>query len=132
MFPFNEHILPEATIDPNKNINIWTRIPLDKMVAISLKILSDAFSWMKSFLYLGSNSTEVYYLWSNWQSSSTGLDNGLVPARRQAIIWTNGDPIHWHIYATLGADELKEVSKRGIVFGNELSFQMLHFYMMKY
>ena len=26
--------------------------------------------------------------------SSNGLDNGLVPNRRQAIIWTNVDPIH--------------------------------------
>ena len=25
---------------------------------------------------------------------------------RQAIIWTNADPIHWHIYAALGGDEL--------------------------
>ena len=23
-----------------------------------------------------------------------GLDNGLVPNRRQAIMWTNADPIH--------------------------------------
>ena len=27
-----------------------------------------------------------------------GLDSGLVPNRRQAIIWTNADPIHWSIY----------------------------------
>ena len=26
-------------------------------------------------------------------------DNGLVPNRRQDIIWTNADPIHWRIYA---------------------------------
>ena len=25
---------------------------------------------------------------------------------RQAIIWTNADPIHWRIYAALGEDEL--------------------------
>ena len=35
-----------------------------------------------------------------------GLDNGLAPYRRQAIIWTNADPIHWRIYAPLGGDEL--------------------------
>ena len=34
------------------------------------------------------------------------LDNGLAPNRRQAIIWTNADPIHWRIYAALGGDEL--------------------------
>ena len=28
-------------------------------------------------------------------------DNGLAPIRRQAIIWTNADPIHWRIYAAL-------------------------------
>ena len=32
---------------------------------------------------------------------SIGLDNGLAPKRRQAIIWTNADPIQWHIYAAL-------------------------------
>ena len=26
--------------------------------------------------------------------NSIGSDNGLVPYRRQAIIWTNADPIH--------------------------------------
>ena len=30
---------------------------------------------------------------------------GLVPNRRQAIVWTNADPIHWRIYAALGVDE---------------------------
>ena len=28
------------------------------------------------------------------------------PNRRQAIIWTNADPVHWRIYAALGRDEL--------------------------
>ena len=37
---------------------------------------------------------------------SIGLDNGLAPNRRQDIIWTNADPIHWRIYAALGGDEL--------------------------
>ena len=26
--------------------------------------------------------------------------------RRQAIIWTNADPVHWGIYAALEGDEL--------------------------
>ena len=26
-----------------------------------------------------------------------GLHNGLVPNKRQAIIWTNADQIHWRI-----------------------------------
>ena len=31
--------------------------------------------------------------------------NGLALNRRQAITWTNADPIHWRIYAVLGGDE---------------------------
>ena len=34
-----------------------------------------------------------------------GSDNGLAPIRRQAIIWTTADPVHWRIYAALGGDE---------------------------
>ena len=40
------------------------------------------------------------------KKNSIGLDNGLAPNRRQAIIWTYADPIHWRIYVALGADEL--------------------------
>ena len=40
------------------------------------------------------------------------LDNDLVPNRRQAIIWTDADPIHWRIYAALGEDEL--IDKMGL------------------
>ena len=36
------------------------------------------------------------------------LVNGLVPNRRQVIIWTNDDPVQWHIYAALGVGELIE------------------------
>ena len=36
-----------------------------------------------------------------------GSVNGLAPNRRQTIIWTNGDLIHWRIYASLGGDELR-------------------------
>ena len=36
---------------------------------------------------------------------SNGLDNGLAPNMRQAIIWTNADPVHWRIYAARGGDE---------------------------
>ena len=37
---------------------------------------------------------------------SIGLDKGLAPNRRQAIILTNADPIHWRIYAALVGDEI--------------------------
>ena len=32
---------------------------------------------------------------------SSGLDNGLMRNRRQAIIWTNGGLVYWRIYASL-------------------------------
>ena len=50
-------------------------------------------------MYFDSNFTEVCSYGFNWQWSSTGLDNGLAPNRRQAIIWTNTESIHWRIYA---------------------------------
>ena len=37
-----------------------------------------------------------------WQNASIGPDNGLAPNRRQAITWTNTDPVHWRLYAALG------------------------------
>ena len=57
-------------------------------------------------LYFDKNFTEICSKGFNWQQTSTGLDNGLAPNRRQAIIWTNADPINWCIYAALGGDEL--------------------------
>ena len=36
-----------------------------------------------------------------------GSGNGLAPNRRQAITWTNADPIHWRTYAAPGGNELK-------------------------
>ena len=47
------------------------------------------------------------YEWSNWQWPNIGLNNALAPNRRQAIIWTNADPIHWLMYAAVGGDEVK-------------------------
>ena len=58
------------------------------MAAISETIFSDAFcEWQK-----------LYFDWN--------LDNGMAPNRRQAVIWTNADLVHWRIYAALGGDEL--------------------------
>ena len=47
-----------------------------------------------------------YSLVCNWGEVIIGLDNGLAPNRRQAIIWTNDDPVQQWIYAALGGDEL--------------------------
>ena len=35
-----------------------------------------------------------------------GSGNGLVPNKRQAIIWANTDPVHWCVYASLRGDGL--------------------------
>ena len=37
---------------------------------------------------------------------ASSLDNGSAPTKRQAIIWTNADLIHWCIHAALGVEEL--------------------------
>ena len=55
-----------------------------------------------------SNFTEMCSQESNWQKASIGSGNGLAPNRRQAIIWTNADPVRWRIYAALGRDELNK------------------------
>ena len=62
-----------------------------------------------------SNFTEICSQESNWQWAGIGLDNGLAPDRRQAIIWTNADPIHRRIYAALWGDELTHCSQIGIL-----------------
>ena len=60
-----------------------------KMTPIFQTAFSNAFSWMKMY------SFRLIFHWSLFPrvqltiSSSIGSDNGLAPARRQAIIWTN-------------------------------------------
>ena len=34
------------------------------------------------------------------------LDNGFMPNRQQAIIWTNNGPVEWYVYVALGGDDL--------------------------
>ena len=47
-----------------------------------------------------------------WWEVILDLDNGLVPNRRQAIIWTRYDPVQRRIYAVLGAHDLKRLTAR--------------------
>ena len=47
--------------------------------------------------------------------NNTALDNGLVPNRQQAIIWTNVHPIYWWIYTALGGDELNMIIHRSFI-----------------
>ena len=52
------------------------------------------------------NFIEIFSLQSNRQYLSIGSVNGLAPNRRQAIIWSNDDPVHRRIYASPGVNEL--------------------------
>ena len=49
-----------------------------------------------------SNVIEICSNESNWKYASIGSGNCLAPKRRQAIIWTNAEPIHWRIYVAQG------------------------------
>ena len=44
----------------------------------------------RNYIDFDQDFNEVCSQWSNQQYPSIGSDNGLVPAKRQAIIWTNG------------------------------------------
>ena len=64
----------------------WAR---DKMAAILQTTFSNAFSWKNENVTISIKISLKFV--SNWQYSIIGSDNGLAPARRQAIIWTNDD-----------------------------------------
>ena len=49
---------------------------------------------------------EMCSLGSNEQNAIIGSDNGMVPNKPQAIIWTNACLVHWRIYASPGLDVL--------------------------
>ena len=78
-------------------VHTLTHLPLDKIAAIWQTTCSNAFSWMK-ILEFQKKFTEICSLRSNWQYIRIGSDNGLAPSRRQAIIWTNANPVHRCIY----------------------------------
>ena len=74
-------------------------------------------------LYLDWNSIEICSYGYSWQYFSIGLENGLAPNRRQAIIWTNDDPIHWRIYAALGGDELRYINGVSLVWWQPITLR---------
>ena len=45
---------------------------------------------------------------SNWQQTSIGSGNGLALNRRQAITWTNADPVRLRIHVAPGGDDLMQ------------------------
>ena len=75
------------------NINIWG---WDKLAAIWQTIFSNAFNCTKIVFWFKFH----WHLFPMVQLtiSNIGLDNGLVPDRRQAMIWTNDDPDYWRAY----------------------------------
>ena len=76
-----------------------------QIATIPQTTFSNVFSCMEKFDFrLKFHKVSSYG--SNWYVPSIGLDNGLSTNRRQAIIWTNADRIHWCINAALGWDEL--------------------------
>ena len=70
-------------------LNVQTHWGWDKMAAIFQMTFSNAFSWMKMYRF------RLRFHWGFIPRGpinnipAFGLDDGLVPARRQAIIWTN-------------------------------------------
>ena len=75
-------------------LNGLSHLWMNKVATISQTIFSDALSWMKSFVFrlkvhlnfflrVQLTITQHWFRW--W---------------RQAIIWTNVDPIYWHICGT--------------------------------
>ena len=49
-----------------------------------------------------------------------------MPNRRQAIIWTNAGPIHWRIYAALGADECNISQTKHFQIDVNLVISLMH------
>ena len=66
-------------------------------------------------LYFASNFTQISSIGTSSQLENISSDNDLAPKRRQAIIWTNYDVIHWRVKALLGLYELNLCQKYAII-----------------
>ena len=49
----------------------------------------------------------ICFLGSDWQYVKISSDTGFASNRPHTTIWTNGDPVRWHIYASSGQSKLK-------------------------
>ena len=74
--------------------------PLEKRVAI---LANDNF---KCIFLNGMIEFRFEFHWNFFPRVHTDLGNGLAPNRWQGSTWTNADPVHRRIYATLGGDEI--------------------------
>ena len=103
--PVLTKIFNAMSLGPKELINPPPEVPAEKLPAISQKRFSDAILWMKSFLFWLKFHWGLF-LRFYWQQPTIGLDTGLAPNWRQAVIWPNADPIHWRIYAAIAGNEL--------------------------
>ena len=79
-----------------------TYLRLDKMVTIPQTTFSNSFCRRK-ILHFDANFTEVFFFKEvSFVITSICSGNALAPNRRQAITWTNVNPVHWGIYTALG------------------------------
>ena len=76
---------------------------------ISRTIFLDAFREWKVFFLFWVKFHWSPFLWVTLTITQRFLDNGLAPNRRQDIIWTYADLIHWCMYVVQGGDELKSI-----------------------
>ena len=78
----------------------------DKMADI-LQTFTNQFSCENIVVSLYLIFTEICSQGSSQLLASTGWDNGLVPNRCQAIIWTNDGSVYFIIYVLLSTDEFR-------------------------
>ena len=71
-----------------------------------LKNVTFIFPLVKDHLLWETAQSSIFMQVSLWLYSGIGTDNGLLPIRRQAIIWTNDGLVNWRIYTSLGLDDL--------------------------
>ena len=84
---------------------VWLTYPWTKWSPFRRRDFQMHFHEWK-ILPFDSNFSDVCSRGLNWQQVSVGSGNGLAPNRRQVIIGTNANPVHWRICAALGGDEI--------------------------
>ena len=93
-------LLLEAMLNMFYHVNWNDQRPIFKCISTNAK-----------FFCFVSNFTQVCCKASNWQEVSIGSGNGLAPNRRQAIIWTNAEPIGTVNYSQKHGSRAGEASK---------------------
>ena len=102
----DNNMIATVPVKQPKLISPWTKWPPFRRWHFQMHILE----W--KYIDFDWNFSEFYSQCSNEQYSNICSDNGLAPTRRQAIIWTNADPVYQCIYLALGRDELRDKDKQ--------------------